>query len=73
MQTGVGPKQQVRQWRPKGEDVIKTYDVTRMLSLNSGNLQVGRKDAKELEGRTAHGGLTRREKGEKQKKRGSRK
>lgn len=33
-QTGGALKQQARLWSPKGEDVIKTYDVSRMLSLN---------------------------------------
>lgn len=44
-----------------------------MLNLKIGNLQVDRReDAKELEGRTAQGCLTRREKGEKPKEKGGR-
>lgn len=36
--------------------------------LRSGNLQEGREDAKELEGRIAQGCLTRREKGKKERR-----
>ena len=73
VQTGAALKRQVRLQSPEGEDARKKHDVSRMLNLKIGNLQVDRREAaKELEGRAAQGCLTRREKGEKPKEKAGR-